>query len=422
MKVNNAEHDDREGRAQMPDSAQDNRYPPRTVPAAVASWLLPEIPRVAQEMIDAIRHEVPAYNRPLNGAFGVALRLGVEQGLRQFMELITNPGAPQEHNAKIYRRLGQGEWHEGRGLDALQAAYRVGARVAWRQYGSVARRAGFSAEITSILAEAVFAHISGMAAESVKGYAQAQAAAATTLQRSRERLFTQLMSTTPVSRTTLEDLARQARWPLPSTAACVAIEAGNGASIELTTLPQAILASTDDTGQYLLIPDSEIHELEPVLHRVLGDKIAVIGLTVPLSDVRHSLLWARQTLQLAQRGAIPRKSLIHSTNHLCDLLLLNDEHLARQVSDRTIGVFQDMTPGQRDRLASTLLAWLTSTGRSAPEVATLLSIHPQTVRYRMHQLSKLFGERLSNPDFRFEAEAALRASALLKRAQNAGQG
>jgi len=64
-------------------------------------------------------------------------------------------------------------------------------------------------------------------------------------------------------------------------------------------------------------------------------------------------------------------------------------------------------------MEATLLAWLTSSGRSAPEVATSLGIHPQTVRYRMHQLFEMFGDRLNDPDFRFEVEAALRARALL---------
>lgn len=394
----------------MPDPAQGDNLPWEALPASVASWLRPEIPRVAAEMIDTIRSEVPAYNRPLEGAFGVGLRLGVEQALRQFVELIDNPDSPQEHNAKIYRRLGRGEWYEGRSLDALQAAYRVGARVAWRQYANVARRAGFSADVTGILAEAVFTHINDMAAESVKGYADAQAAAATTWQRSRERLLAQLMSAAPVSWTTVEDLARHAKWSLPGTAACVAIDEAPG---ELPTLPHTILASMDDTEPYLLVPEPDAQRYETTLRRVLRERTAVVGLTVPIADVRYSLLWARQTLQLVHNGAIPRKPLIYCTEHLSDLLLLNDERLAQQVSDRTMRAFKDMTPMQRERLESTLLAWLTSTGRSAPEVATLLGIHPQTVRYRMHQLTQLFGDRLNDPDFRFETEAALRARALL---------
>jgi hypothetical protein len=398
----------------MPDTSQDDYVPWKALPASVASWLRPEIPRVAEEVIATIRREVSAYNRPMEGNFSVGLRLGVEQALRQFVELIADPDSPQDHNTKIYRRLGRGELREGRSLDALQAAYRVGARVAWRQYASVAKRAGFSADITGILAEAVFTHINDMAAESVKGYADAQAAAATTQQRTRERLLAQLLSAAPVSWETIEDLARQAQWPLPSTAACVAVEATAENPLELPSLPQAILASTDDAEPHLLIPNPGAPGTEAWLRRALRGRVAVVGMAVPIADIRHSLLWARRALQLVHRGAILPKPLICCADHLSVLLLLNDEQFAQQIGERAVRAFDDMTPVQRDRMESTLLAWLTSTGRSAPEVATILGVHPQTVRYRMHQLMELFGDRLNDPDFRFEVEAALRARVLLR--------
>jgi hypothetical protein len=397
----------------MPVPSHDGNFPWQALPASVASWLRPEIPRVAGEVIAAIRREVPAYDRPLEGNFGVGLRLGAEQALRQFVELIIDPESPQEHNAKIFRRLGRGELYEGRGLDALQAAYRVGARVAWRQYASVARRAGFSAEITGILAEAVFSHINDMAAESVKGYTEAQTAAMTTQQRSRERLLAQLMSAVPDSWITVEELARHAKWPLPGRAACVAIETVDDVPLDLPPLPHGILASHDDPEPYLLVPNPGAPGTEALLRRVLRGRLVVMGLPVLVADVRHSLTWARRGLRLVERGAIARKPLINCTEHLPVLLLLNDEHLAQQIGDRAFRVFDDMTPVQRERMEQTLLAWLTSSGRSAPEVATRLGIHPQTARHRIHQLMELFGDRLNDADFRFEAEAALRSRALL---------
>ena len=44
----------------------------------------------------------------------------------------------------VYRRLGAGEYRAGRSLDALQSAYRVGARVAWRKISEAAEAAGAS--------------------------------------------------------------------------------------------------------------------------------------------------------------------------------------------------------------------------------------------------------------------------------------
>src|SRR5438093_638199 len=75
---------------------------------------------------------------------------------------------------EVYRGLGRGEFREGRTLDSLQAAYRVGARVAWRREAAAARRAGLDSEVLSVLAESIFAYIDELSADSVEGYAEAQ--------------------------------------------------------------------------------------------------------------------------------------------------------------------------------------------------------------------------------------------------------
>ncbi|MDX6703089.1 MAG: hypothetical protein QOF26_3315, partial [Baekduia sp.] len=52
-------------------------------------------------------------------------------------------------------------------------------------------------------------------------------------------------------------------------------------------------------------------------------------------------------------------------------------------------------------------AWLDEPGQVS-RVAERLGVHPQTVRYRMAQLRDLFGERLDDPEARFELALALR--------------
>ncbi|WP_406208035.1 helix-turn-helix domain-containing protein [Streptomyces sp. NBC_01017] len=44
-------------------------------------------------------------------------------------------------------------------------------------------------------------------------------------------------------------------------------------------------------------------------------------------------------------------------------------------------------------------------------MAKALSIHPQTARKRLLRLEELFGDRLADPRFRFEALPALRTHA-----------
>lgn len=98
-------------------------------------------------------------------------------------------------------------------------------------------------------------------------------------------------------------------------------------------------------------------------------------------------------------------------DHLSTLLLLQDEPLAHALAARWLRPLADLTPRQSERLEVTLLAWLE--GGGAPEAAKALSVHPQTVRYRMRQLEKLFGPGLRDPRTRFELEMALRSRRLM---------
>ena len=81
--------------------------------------------------------------------------------------------------------LGRGEMRAGRSLDALLAAYRLGARVAWRRLAAAGEAAGLEPRTLYLLAESIFAYIDELSGESIEGYAMEQAAAAGELQRLR---------------------------------------------------------------------------------------------------------------------------------------------------------------------------------------------------------------------------------------------
>ena len=131
----------------------------------------PELSAVTEEILSTIAREVPDYARPFEGAFGHGVRTGVTEALRQFVALIRDPDSGREPGRDVYVNLGRGELRQGRALDALQSAYRVGARVAWRRLAETARRANVDAEVLSTLAESIFAYIEELSADSVEGYA-----------------------------------------------------------------------------------------------------------------------------------------------------------------------------------------------------------------------------------------------------------
>ncbi|MBW8060764.1 MAG: hypothetical protein FVQ78_10725, partial [Solirubrobacterales bacterium] len=132
--------------------------PWRGLPSEVADLIEPELDAVTEEILATIAREVPEYARPLEGSFGRGIRTGVDEALRQFVTLIRDPAAGRA-GREVYVGLGRGELRQGRTLDSLQAAYRVGARVAWRRIAAAGRRAHLDPEVLSLLAEAIFAYI-----------------------------------------------------------------------------------------------------------------------------------------------------------------------------------------------------------------------------------------------------------------------
>jgi len=139
---------------------------------------------------------------------------------------------------------------------------------------------------------------------------------------------------------------------------------------------------------------------------------AVIGPSVPLARAAQSLRWARHARALVQVGVIPDgNGPVRCDQHLSTLLVLADEDLAAALCDRRLAPLARLRPAQRDRIAETLLAWL-QLGENAAEVAQRIHVHPQTVRYRLRQITELFGDQLRDPDTRFELQLALRIRTL----------
>lgn len=390
-------------------------------PQRLGDELRKENRTLAAEIIHEIRRHIPEFSRPLSGKFGTSIQNGVETALAEFVDRVGKGGGDLDaRRLPVYRALGRGELAEGRSLDALQAAYRLGGRVAWRRYARVARRLSLGTEAVAQLAETAFTHIDEIAAESVAAYARAQADAAGTLGRRRHRLLTLLIAADPPPAEAVAQAADDAEWALPETVAAVALgprgsegvgvrTSGSDAEGEVAprrALPDAVLAELDGPAPCLLVPDPGARLSDPRLRRLLHERSGVVGPAVPLAQAADSLRWART---LREHG--PGDGHREAGRRLTDLLLLADPALVRLMAARRLAPLSGLTPKQRERLAHTLLAHLQSPHGSAPELAARLDIHPQTARQRLHHLQRLFGPALTDPDARFELEAALRATA-----------
>ena len=370
------------------------------LPASLAPKFRARAGGVAVDMVREIRHSIDEYSRQLEGLFGRVVIEGVEQAIHQFIDRMADPNSPQDDRAELFRMLGKMEVNAGRSLDLLQTAYRVGARVAWRRISEFGQSERIPLATMCLLAEAIFAYIDELSLRSMEGYAEAQARVAGALQRRRKRLLELILGDQGHSPAALAELAEAAEWTLPERVQAVALE--QRAGVPLPVLPDDVLVDLEG-GEPCLLFGGE--DLDPAaLARKLDGRRAAIGPPVPLAQARDSLRWARQALPLADGD----RPVVVCADHLSTLLLFGDEPLLRELVARTLGPLNGLTTKQRRRMLDTLAAWVRTRG-SAPEIASSLAVHPQTVRYRLRQLEELFGDRLHDPDALFDLGIALRA-------------
>ncbi|HEX5955784.1 MAG TPA: helix-turn-helix domain-containing protein [Solirubrobacterales bacterium] len=376
------------------------------IPPRIGELLRPHLPALADEVIEAIREGVPAYRRPLRGRFGAGIRTGVEEALGQFADLISDPDLDRSGGERVYRGLGRGEYRERRSLDALLAAYRLGARVSWRRIAEIAIDAHVDRRTLALLAEAVFAYIDELTALSAEGYAEEQSVAAGETQRRRRRVAELLLDPDP-DEDSVRDAAADAGWTLPAEIAAL-VWADGGRRVR-ARLPEAALVVEDEItgGGTALVADPEAPALRARLERAATGTLATLGPTVPLLAAATSAARATSLLTLIGDGSVEGSGLAACAEHLASLATHGDPTVLRELAESRLAPLESETPASRERLTATLRAWLDHQGEVS-RVAAELHVHPQTVRYRLGRLRELFGEALETPSGRFELALALR--------------
>ena len=270
-------------------------------------------------------------------------------------------------------------------------------------------RADYQRRVTDLVTgavEAIFAYLDELAAAGDEGYPDAYSQAVGDRQGRLRRLLAMIVAEPPPRAGLVAGLARTVGWVLPARVAVAAL--GERPVHDALVLPPDVLADWTRPDPCLLVPDPDGPGRQAVIDRALRGWPAAIGPSVPLGLAAMSLRWARHALILASAGVIaPGGWPVRCDQHLSTLLILADGDLASTLRTSRLAPLARLRPGQRDRIAETLLAWL-QLGENAAQVAHQMHIHPQTVRYRLRQIHELFGDQLRDPDLRFELQVALR--------------
>jgi PucR C-terminal helix-turn-helix domain len=404
--------------------------PWQALPASVADLIEPELDAITEEIMATIAREVPEYARPFEGAFGRGVRTGVTEALRQFLAVIRSPSGARGPGREVYVALGRGELRQGRTLDSLQSAYRVGARVAWRRVAEAARRADLDPETISLLAESIFAYIEEISADSVEGYADARSRVEDERRRRRRELATLLLREPAAEEADVRAAAAGAGWRLPRAAAALAVPE-RALDRLVSRMPADTLGARMDGAGCLVVPDPEGPGRAAEIERALeagpsarparprderrargsahGGLAAAIGPAGAPRDLPASWALARATLLAIEAGAVDADDrLVRADDALGGLLLFENRALVERIAARRLAPLRELTPKARARMEETALAYVQERGNAAA-MARALDVHPQTARYRLARLRELLGEALDDPDARFELELALRS-------------
>ena len=383
------------------------------IPAAVADAMRAELASVAQATVAEIIVEVPSYADAFSGDMGKVIRNAVELALGGFLELATassgaDASTPIRPALDGAYELGRGEARSGRSMDALLAAYRVGARVSWRHLSASAVSAGLTVGQLARFAELVFAYIDQLSAASVAGHSDELETTGRVRTRYLERLAGLLLAGAPLPQLTAA--AGRADWAPPRTLTVAVLPeaAVRGALVSLdgrTLRSNQDVPGLDATTELvvLLVPDAEGRS-RPALLRSLEGRDAVVGPPRPWSEASTSYARAVRALQLglATEGSEP----LDTERRLADLVLRADGGALADLRARALAPLEDLTPAAREKLVETLRAWLLHHGRRE-QIAAALFVHPQTVRYRMGQLRERYGKALEDPRTVLELTIAL---------------
>ncbi|GAA3473569.1 hypothetical protein GCM10018965_081220 [Nonomuraea roseola] len=338
-----------------------------SVPSGIAHALRPGIAKVSDEVIVEIQTRIPEYARPSDEIYIKVVRLAVEEAIGRFLDRIEDPDAPWD--PEPFRMIGRGEAAEGRNLEPLQTAMRLGARVGWRRLTEIAGPLGLSPQSLYDLGEAIFVYLDQLADAAAEGFDEARAHAAGEMERRRHRLLDLLLSQPPAAAEAISDLAKAAGWRLPRTVAGVALDDQNGTP----SLPPDILVGLERPQPCLLVPDPNGPGQPQMLDKGLRGWRAAIGPAVPLERAATSLRWATEALELARRGVLPggrgAAALLRPHGHADRLQGRGAGRRAGRQQARTTGAPAPVPAGQAGRDPARLAEVRQGRGRGGRQAA-----------------------------------------------------
>lgn len=361
--------------------------------------MAPQLELMQAEMLRRISARSPWRERMSLPRVRADLEAVTASVLTQVVRLIGTPATTfDDRDRARFRDLGAGEAREGRGLEELLAAYRIGARVLYTALAGELAALDPSPQAQQALGEVMFAVTDALQGESAEGYAQEITTHAGERERRLRRLADALFGGEEEA---VRTVAAQVGWTVPGRVAVVLlpIEALPDARLVIGSL--GVVVERDSTAVAVL-PATLL--LDPTLERLAeppggGRRAVRVGPGVPLLEAHRSLVLAALLPEDAD-------GVVRAAEQLPELLVRAAPEVEATLAERALAPLAQLPANRRERLAATLASWLRHWGQRNL-IAAELGVHPQTVGYRVNQLRELFGDGLDDPQRRLELQLAL---------------
>ncbi len=306
--------------------------------------LRPMMPGIVEAIIDAVPQLVPAYARPIEGRFGRGLRRGVAAALDRFLQLPgTRLPALSEESRQLVAGLGSGEFRQGRSMDALLSAYRMGARVTFREMSRVSVEHHLGQTVVVDLGESILAYIDELSAVSAEAYAFEQSERAGAVDRRRTELL-DLLLLGQADEAALRQTAAMADWSLPQRMVVVTLPVDRSAGLRLRLGPGTLVIERE-TDAVALVPARKSTSARADLEKALRGRGAAVGPAGGWEKVPDSLRLAVLAASVLPPRDGPEDPPIWADEHLAEVILGRGALRHRRTGQPPAGAAGRAAPG-----------------------------------------------------------------------------
>jgi PucR-like helix-turn-helix protein/diguanylate cyclase with GGDEF domain len=392
---------------------------------ATAKAMLDVLGPLAEHVTARVWHGVPGYQSVLMDPADLGGYVG--PNLLSVLTSVAEDHDVTESELARARHAGNSRALQGVPLDALIQSFRTAERATVDQFCEFHAKVGGSAESQRRGIQQISAVLDAIEGPMVAAYQETRRRIALHYESAMGDLVTQIALGQGVSETELDRLASilavDPEVPYQATAARLAHDPADGVLGQLrhhvTSRLREVAHGPVLTGTWrdillflVPVPVRDIPVADVLTRALAPDQCryeVIVGLGSPaprLIEAAGSCRQAMDALEIAMRTGRSREA-VHYDDVLVDLLLVRDHGLTTHLAKRGLAGLVD-----QPHLVQTLRVYLDS-GPSASDTAKALSVHQNTVNYRLRRIRELTGYDPRNIDNLLLLRLALRAQDLL---------